>query len=76
MQPTTVLLPGRSHGWKSLELCSPWGHKESDTTEQLNFQNFKKHYKFLILELFDYCQMAKLIKKRTGYIEEEKGIKA
>ena len=37
---------------------------------------FEKHCKFLILELFDYCKMVKLIKKRFGYIEKEKGIKA
>ena len=24
MAPTPVLLPGKSHGWKSLEGCSPW----------------------------------------------------
>ena len=24
--PTPVLLPGKSHGWKSLVGCSPWGH--------------------------------------------------
>ena len=35
--PTPVLLPGKSHGWKSLVGCSPWGHKESDTTEWLHF---------------------------------------
>ena len=23
--PTPVLLPGKSHGWRSLEGCSPWG---------------------------------------------------
>ena len=28
--------PGDSEGQGSLEYCSPWGHKESDTTEQLN----------------------------------------
>ena len=32
-QPTPVLLPGKSHGWRSLVAYSPWGHKESDTTE-------------------------------------------
>ena len=32
-QPTPVLLPGKSHGWRSLVGYSPWGHKESDTTE-------------------------------------------
>ena len=31
-----VLLPGKSHGQRSLEGYSPWGHKESDTTERLN----------------------------------------
>ena len=28
-----VLLPGESCGQRSLEGCSPWGHKESDTTD-------------------------------------------
>ena len=36
-QPTPVLLPGKSHGWRSLLGYSPWGCKESDTTEQLHF---------------------------------------
>ena len=35
--PTPVLLPGKSHGWRSLVGCSPWGRQESDTTEQLHF---------------------------------------
>ena len=35
--PTAVLLPGKSHGWRSLVGCSPWDRKESDTTEQLHF---------------------------------------
>ena len=35
--PTPVLLPGKSHGWRSLVGYSPWGHKESDTTERLHF---------------------------------------
>ena len=30
-QPTPVLLPGKSHGRRSLVGCSPWGHEESDT---------------------------------------------
>ena len=36
-QPTVVLLPGKSHGWRSLVGYSPWSHKESDSTEQLHF---------------------------------------
>ena len=35
--PTPVLLPGKSHGRKSLEGCSPWGRWGSDTTEWLHF---------------------------------------
>ena len=35
--PTPVLLPGKSHGRRSLVGCSTWGHEESDTTEQLPF---------------------------------------
>ena len=37
MAPTPVLLPGNSHGWRSLVGCSPWGREESDTTEWLHF---------------------------------------
>ena len=36
-QPTPVLLPGESHGGRSLVGYSPWGRKESDTTERLHF---------------------------------------
>ena len=36
-QPTPVLLPGKSHGQRSLVGYSPWGHKESDMTERLHF---------------------------------------
>ena len=35
--PTLVLLPGKSHGQRSLVGCSPWCHWESDVTEQLHF---------------------------------------
>ena len=34
-QPTPVFLPAESHGQRNLEGYSPWGHKESDTTEGL-----------------------------------------
>ena len=34
---TPVLLPGKSHGWRSLVGCSPWGCEESDMTERLHF---------------------------------------
>ena len=34
--PTPVLLPGKSHGRRSLVGYSPWGRKESDTTKRLH----------------------------------------
>ena len=36
-QPTPVLLPGESHGQRSLVGYSPWSRKELDTTERLHF---------------------------------------
>ena len=35
--PTPVLLPGKSHWWRSLVGCSPWGHEELGMIEQLHF---------------------------------------
>ena len=35
--PSPVLLPGKSHGQRSLVGCSAWGRQELDTTEQLHF---------------------------------------
>ena len=35
--PTPVLLPGKSHGQRSLEGCSLWSRWGSDTTEWLHF---------------------------------------
>ena len=42
-QPTPVLLPGKSHGWRSTVGYNPWGCKESDMTEWL--QKLKKKKK-------------------------------
>ena len=41
-QPTPVLLPGKSHGWRSL-VGSSWGRYESDTTERLHFHFSLSH---------------------------------
>ena len=40
--PTPVLLPGKSHGRRSLVGCSPWGRSESDITERLHFHALEK----------------------------------
>ena len=43
--PAPVLLPGKSHGQRSLVGCSPWGREESDRTEWLHF-----HFSLLCIE--------------------------
>ena len=44
--PTPVLLPGKSHGWRSLEGCSPWGRSSrtrlSDFTFTFHFHALEK----------------------------------
>ena len=44
--------PGDREGQGSLVCCSPWGHKESDTTDQLNNSNklTNLHLRELILQ--------------------------
>ena len=50
-QPTPVFLPGESHGQRSLAGYSPWGHKESDTTERLT--TTKTASKFHIIQRWE-----------------------
>ena len=42
-QPTPVFLPEEFCGQRSLVGCSPWGHKESDTTERLSVSHSLTH---------------------------------
>ena len=42
-QATSVLLPRKSHGWRSLVGCSPWGRYKSDVTERLHFHFSPSH---------------------------------
>ena len=51
-QPTPVLLPGESHGGRSLVGYGPWGSKESDTTERLLC-----HCHFLFLFFFYFTKL-------------------
>ena len=42
-QPPAIFIPGESHGQRSLAGYSPWGHKESDTTElRLTLSRFQR----------------------------------
>ena len=60
-QHTPVFLPGKSHGQRSLVGYSPWGRKESDTTERLHFtidmctRNIIFNIKALILSATHWC---------------------
>ena len=45
-QPAPVFLPGKFHGQRSLVGYSPWGHKESDLTEQLSTVNYNSPHTF------------------------------
>ena len=46
-QPAPVFLPGESHGQRSLAGYSPWGRKESDTTEGTEHACW--HYSFEVV---------------------------
>ena len=54
--PTPLLLPGKSHGQRSLIGYSPWGHKELDTTE--------RHFHYL---LFSECLIFTLLTSMLQY---------
>ena len=49
-QPTLVLLPGKSHGWRCLTGYSPWGCKESNTTEDFTFLSSKCYFCLRMLQ--------------------------
>ena len=55
--------PGTGDGQGSLVCCHPWGHKESDTTEQLNwtdYQNIIVHIVCLKLQLFSWASSGQI----------------
>ena len=41
MATTPLFLPGKFHGRRILVGCSPWGRRESDTTERLHFTSLQ-----------------------------------
>ena len=54
MAPTPVFSPGEPHGQRSLLGYSPWGCKESDTTERraLTSQSYGYFYFWLLMRCF------------------------
>ena len=59
--PTPVLLPRKSHGWRSLVGYSPWGREESGTTERLYF-----HFHALEKEMASHSSVLAWRIPRTG----------
>ena len=51
METHSSILAGKFHGQRSLVGCSPWDHKESDTTEQLSTLLYG-HLKLLSVAFF------------------------
>ena len=47
-----VLLPRKFHGWRSLVGYSPWGTKELDLTERLQFLSFQMFIKLVLILAF------------------------
>ena len=57
-QSTPALLPGKSHGRRSLIGYNPWGRKESDMTERLHFTLQELRFGSLLQKTslsFGYC---------------------
>ena len=64
MAPIPIFLPRESHGQRSLAGYSPWGHKQSDTTERLStaqltviilrYIQISNHY-VVHLKLIQFC---------------------
>ena len=52
-QPTHLFLPGEFHEQRSLTGCNPWGHKESDRTEQLSLHLYDLKVSFQKILLFN-----------------------
>ena len=67
-QSTPVLLPGKSHGQRSLVGYSPWDRKELDTTERLHF-DFQRIYmesrEMVLMNLFAGQQWRNRHNKQT-----------
>ena len=46
------ILAWKIHGWRSLVGYSPWGHKQSDTTERLHWHKKRRYWSICTLFIF------------------------
>ena len=53
MQPNSLFLPGECHGQRGLVSYSPWGHEESDMTEQLTLSPLLSHRLIMLRLIID-----------------------
>ena len=68
-QPTPMFLSGKSHGQRSLAGYSPWGRKESDTTEHTRAHECTKihrivYFKMVSFMLCEFYLNLKITKKK------------
>ena len=68
MATHSVLLPGESHGGRSLVGYSPWGCKESDMIEQLH-NDFLKFVKVSNFCLYSQCSVIKNYTESTHHLD-------
>ena len=66
--PTPVLLPGKSHGWRSLVGCSPWG-----TKSRTRLSNFTLTFHFHALEE-EMATHSSILAWRIPWTEEPGGL--
>ena len=68
-QSTPALLPGKSHGQRSLIGYSPWGRKESDTTERVHFHfhlvQFTLFLSFQVMEIPFITKFSNMCRKNS-----------
>ena len=65
--PLPVLFPGKSHGQRSLVGYSPWGRKESDTTEWLHLYTWQSSCVFSLLE-YSFLPFLQNIQSQGKYL--------
>ena len=69
-QPPPVLLPGKSHGRRSLVGHSPWGRKESDPSEGLNFLSYFHWLQGLGIFEDDHLDYLIVLKSKVGIFSD------
>ena len=62
---------GDSEGWGSLACCSPWRHKESDSTEQINNNNNEEFRVMIVKMIQNLKNKMEKMKKSTSTFSKD-----